>query len=573
MTKMMIISEANDCFVKRSVRKVLLIVVILLFTAAMLSALGCEKALTISGREIALDSEQLDLNGAGVENIDYLKRLKDLKFLDLRNNDISVNQIHAIQEELPSCEILWSVPIDSLRFDSNSVTIQDPNISLESASLLQCFPDLEAVDATGSEKYDELRELVKRFPQIHFSWTVRLGLQVWPNTTRAISISMQPADVDQIEQALFGFLNLESVDLLNSTVSQERIASWKQRYPNITFRYSVNIADRTFYSDATSIDLSQNDAVNLKIVENALLQLSNLKRVNLRGCNLSVAEKKQLIAKHPRVAFDWVVEVLPGLMVDSADPKLIASNHNVPDLENFAEKLEVLPALQQVEMCYCGLSDEQMMVLRERFPSIKFIWIIHVGFWDLRTDVVAFSLANIKDFPGGRLVGDEYWRYSNFTEDSLKPLQYCTDLIALDIGHAGNIKDLSNIAGLTKLQYLIVAMTRAPDIKAISNMPDLVYLEIFSMKITDLSPLLACKKLEYLNCSNCKFRSIDELVQLKNLKRLWIINSGLKEEQMNALKTSLTNTVVKTKGEHPTDSGWRVGNPEYIKMRKLFHLG
>lgn len=561
--------QGNKCSTQKRRRRG-----IVLLLAALFSLLaGCGGSVKIGEKEISPDTERLDLNGAGVTSIYQLKRLKELDYLDLRNNDIQPAQYDELKSAIPDCEVLWSVPLDKQRIDSNATRIQDPDLTLRSAEMFAYFPALKTIDASGSRDYETLRTLADNYPQYTFLWSVTLNDQQWPNTAHEITVSQDPIDETALNHALSGFLNLQKVSFSGAAATQDLVTRLKQQFPKIDFVVGVSIAGKTFASDANTIDLSGELSIDLAALKAAIPQFEQLKNVNLRGCNLSIEERKSLLNEFPAQTFLWTLEILPGIVADSEEETLVLSDNIVADPEALAQQLEVLPGLTSVEMCNCGLTNEQMQALRERFPQIKFIWLIRVGDWELRTDVQAFSLANVKDFPGGRLVGDAFWRYHNFTEDSLVNLKYCTDLIALDIGHASNVRDLENLASLTKLQFLIVAMTRDTDIEVIRNMPDLVFLEIFSMPITDLSPLLSCKKLEYLNCGNCKFKRIDELVQMKQLKRLWIIGSKLNDDQLDQIKAALPDTLIRIGGEHPTDNGWRRDNPRYFEMRALFHLG
>ena len=565
-------TQMKECSV-RTYRKRYQIVIAFALVGLLLFSSGCGNYISIAGEQIALDCARLDLNGKNLTTVSKLKRLDQLQFLDLRNNNISVKQYRELQESLPACKVVWSVPLDSMRFDSDSTSIVYPDIAIKNASLLKYLPELRTIDASGNQDYNALQELAKQYPQYLFKWEVCLGDQTWTNDTKCITVNMNPIDKNLAESAFSGFLDLQYVDLTNTDISIESVSAWEKQFPEIGFRYHILLADLTIDSDTQSLVLRDMDSISMADLETVIPRLSLLKSVDLRGCNLPIQDKKTLQLEYPQLEFLWTIEVLPGIQANSTDQEIILSNNTVTDLNDLTEKLALLPGLKIVEMCSCGLSDDQMQSLREQFPEKKFIWLIRVGEWELRTDVRAFSMANVKDFPGGQLVGDEYWRYSRFTADSLSSLKYCTDLIALDIGHASNVLDLFSLAGLNKLQYLIVAMTKAQDIEVVRDMPDLVFLEIFSMPISDLSPLLACKKLEYLNCGNCNFNSIDTLVQLTTLKRLWLINSDLKDEQIAELRAALPNTIIKTGGDHPTDNGWRSGSEGYHTMQELFHLG
>jgi len=104
--------------------------------------------------------------------------------------------------------------------------------------------------------------------------------------------------------------------------------------------------------------------------------------------------------------------------------------------------------------------------------------------------------------------------------------------------------------------------------------------EIFQNFIGDWSPLTSLKKLTHLNCStnygkdadgNRTFPDYTVLKQMTQLQRLWVIRSGLTEEQLIDLRTALPNTVINTIGSHSTSDGWR-DNDLYVEMQGLFNL-
>ena len=228
-------------------------------------------------------------------------------------------------------------------------------------------------------------------------------------------------------------------------------------------------------------------------------------------------------------------------------------------------------------MCNCGLSNEQMETLIAAHPNVKFVWLIKVGGWEMRTDVKAFSKGNRKTFDGGAYVGKGK---TNFTSEDIAPLKYCTDLIALDLGHGSRITDLSVLQYLPKLRFLIVAMNQITSIEDLKYCPDLEYLEIFQNFIGDWSPLLSLTKLTHLNCSTNYGKDADGkrtfpdytiLKQMPQLQRIWIIRSGLDETQLADLRAALPNAVINNVGTHSTSDGWR-DNDLYREMQGLFNL-
>jgi hypothetical protein len=184
-------------------------------------------------------------------------------------------------------------------------------------------------------------------------------------------------------------------------------------------------------------------------------------------------------------------------------------------------------------------------------------------------------MGNQKTFDGGRFLGGEI--YPSVTDASILPLKYCTDLIALDMGHAKRLTDVSCIAGLTKIRYLILGMTSITSLEPLAGMTELEFLECYQCYITDLSPLLNCKKLKYLNCSTTFIETIDDVIQMTQLKRLWIMRPLVwTKDDIAAIKAALPNTIIRSVMEpsgHSTTGGWRTKNPAYLHMqRDLYQL-
>ncbi len=181
-----------------------------------------------------------------------------------------------------------------------------------------------------------------------------------------------------------------------------------------------------------------------------------------------------LRAAMPDTQFLWDVDLF-GVLVSSGATDADISGIQVENLELLKQKLSFLPNLTTLVMCGCGRRTRRWKQLIAAYPTVKFVWLIRVGGWEMRTDVKAFSKGNRKTFDGGKYVGGK----TNFTSADLEPLKYCTDLIALDLGHGSRITDLSILQYLPKLRFLIVAMNKITSIEDLKYCPDLEYLEIF----------------------------------------------------------------------------------------------
>ena len=487
--------------------------VLALVCLSLIGLLGCTSSEEATAEPaVTAPITQLDQSNKGLTDADLtaLYAQTQLTNLDLRGNDLSIDAVSALIAALPNCEIVWSIPLGSARFDSTSAELVLPaDMTTDELSRLSLFPLLAKVDASAVSYYDALKTAAAALPACEMTWNVNVLGQSYPSTTTVLDLtSATITDADALADALLGFVKLDSVDLTGQTLAPE---------------------DMTALADAL-----------------------------------------------PETQFLWSVDLF-GVSVDSTATEADISNIAVDSVESVSQKLALLPNLTQLVMCNCGLTNEQMETLIAARPNVKFVWLIKVCGWEMRTDVKAFSKGNRKTFDGGAYVGKGK---TNFTSEDLAPLKYCTDLIALDLGHGSRITDLSFLQYLPKLRFLILAMNRITSIEDLKYCPDLEYLEIFQNFIADWSPLLSLTKLTHLNCSTNYGKDADGkrtfpdytiLKQMTQLQRLWIIRCGLDDTQMADLRAALPNAVINNVGTHSTSDGWR-DNDLYREMQGLFNL-
>jgi len=238
---------------------------------------------------------------------------------------------------------------------------------------------------------------------------------------------------------------------------------------------------------------------------------------------------------------------------------------DVPVEDQAAEleaRLPAFSALEKVVMCDCGLSDEQMDALDQKYENVRFVWTVHFGGYSLRTDAAAFIAAKE---PHGEL-----------SNKDMPPLRYCTDLVALDLGHM-KFTDISFVSGMKHLRFLVLADGEVDDIGPVAELPELEYLEIFRTKVRDLTPLLKCKSLKDLNICylpQSASRDIYEvLLQTTWLERLFYAGNKLTREEKNTLMDAYPETaqVVLYEEMESTGLDWRY-HPRYYEMRDLLGM-
>lgn len=257
-----------------------------------------------------------------------------------------------------------------------------------------------------------------------------------------------------------------------------------------------------------------------------------------------------------------------GKQVDPNSEFLDLSGVPLEHTAQVEEILSLFPNLKQVDMCQCGISDEEMDALNKRYQDIQFVWEVTVcKYYQIRTDATHFMPFQLHIPKGGQV------DFSN--------LKYCSQMELLDFGHY-TVEDISFIKNMPKLKYLLLCDNSLEDISVIGSCTSLQYLELFANPIDDFAPLTNLTNLVDLNISftpftkgfgsdyafTGEFGDITPLFQMTWLDRLWMSSSRLPQEEQEALSKALPHTVIKFESSSSTDKGWR-HSPHYYAGRDM----
>ena len=246
-------------------------------------------------------------------------------------------------------------------------------------------------------------------------------------------------------------------------------------------------------------------------------------------------------------------------------------DRKVEDFRAFIAFLREFPNLQKVDMFATPVTSKQVAMLEEAFPDLQFGWTLQLMKYKnkhiVRTDAQAFSTL--------------HGVCPNHRSEEFALLEYCPDLLALDLGH-NNLTDISFLLAMPRLRVLILGENqKLRDISVLAELQDLEYLELFTCGIRDITPLTKLPKLMDLNLANNSVKDWRPLKEMKQLKRLWISDMGehaLTAAEKQELEEALPGTVIMYKGK-PTDNGWRtdpktkVNDPHYDIVYEIFHTG
>lgn len=363
---------------------------------------------------------------------------------------------------------------------------------------------------------------------------------------RISEINLSGSDVSSDFDVLLEMENLTNADLTNTNITPEQYDILAEKLPGCEIKWSIPLGSKTYSSNIQNLTLHEDvEPSELKNIR----YFKKLKTLDARQYDLC----DELYAATLAVSSSDCEYIFSGTLcgkdINSNTTELDLSSCEVSDTAEFYNKLRFFPDVTSVFVGDCKVSDEEMDKLNQAFPDTKIVWLVEFGIWQVRTDIKVFST----------LVGT--LQPKTFTQDDLYPLvNYCTDLVALDLGH-NRISDISSFYKLTKLEILGLCNARITDISVLTKFPQLHYLELFGCtKLTDLSVLGELKNLEQLNIYG--IYEFDNLKALSECTKLQYICAGHTTPQgdykWNDLRKALPECTIDTAGHRDAvQGGWR----------------
>ena len=503
--------------------------------------------LLIAGTVYSRGVESIVLTHVEQAHMEKLPLLERLASLDIRGARVAPETVLELQRTLPGCEILWMLDFQGKRIPGDTRELSVTALTEADVAALAYLPQLSRVDARACPDYPEILRLRERLPQCQVAYALTLAGTVYDSQAREVTCTT----LDEAKQALACLPNLERIQMRDCTEYGE-LARLREEQPQCGFVYDVTVGSKKIPWDTKAVQLAPED---LARGANALVWLPNLEYVKISGVVEDVAALKQLRQAYPELTVDSDF-LLAGKTVNTLDTRLDLSGISLENTQAVDTAMSCFYQMETVEMHHCGIPNEEMEALRNKWTETEFIWTVQIGWIPLRTDVTYFM---------------PYQYHYEVTDEDCVNLKYCRDIICLDLGHMP-VTNLPSLAYLTKMEYLILACTHVSDISFCANMPNLKFLELFANDVTDYSPLLACKKLEDLNiCYHYpKEEALQQLSQMTQLKHLWLRNYGAQPYQQR-LRDALPNTVLKFGDGSSTGGGWRTIE-NYYKMRDVLGM-
>lgn len=428
----------------------------------------------------------------------------DAEYLDLREKDISFEYYNDVHSQLPNCEILWMVPFQGGKYANDTESLTVNGFTKEDMALvLEYFPKLKHLDATGCEEYARLVSFQEQRPACEVVYQVNLGGKSFPLDTTELVLENGDYDLTTLTENLSYLPQISAITLRMPQLSQEELEALKSAYDTIAFSCTVELLGQEYDTQTTELDLSALTSGDVAEVSEKLAMLPNLESVELMDANgeshLAKEDVKALMEAAPEAAFHYAFDFY-GETISTTDEEVVLTNKSIGD----EGEAEVRLALDLMQNCTrfvldnCKLSNEVMAQIRDDYrEKTKVVWRVYFGKGSSLTDAELM-----------RVVGDLY-------DSNCSDLIYCEDVVCIDLGHNEWLTDTSFIAGMVNLEYCIISGAPIKDLTPFSNCKKLKFLEIaFCEYLTDATPLAECESLEMLNISNTHITDLTPLDDL-----------------------------------------------------------
>jgi len=318
----------------------------------------------------------------------------------------------------------------------------------------------------------------------------------------------------------------------------------------------VDLEGKTLGSDIRELDLTHRPPESIYRLSELLAYFPELESLRLGGTDLPEEALLALEKGRPGLTVFYDMDIA-GRRFPRDARRIDLSGLRIEDLRDLEQRLAWMPVLECVDMSGCGISSAEMDALDRRHEGICFVWTVNLGGLELRTDATWFC-------------PNKY--YITVDDAALEELQYCRDLVCIDIGHMRGVTHCRWAANMPGLKYLIIADTNIRDLTPLAGLQELVFLEVFTSPVRDYRPLLQCPALEDLNLGYT-YGDPTPVLQMTWLKRLWWPGSlrVLNWNVRNQLRTNLPDAKMNFVAGSSTGEGWRSGQ-HYYDMRDLMGM-
>ena len=485
---------------------------------------------------------------------------KKAQTLDLTEDEISLEHYNALKAQLPGCDILWNVPIQSGTAPSNTAELTLQGFTQQDLDRMGYFTGLKTVTVTGCEDYPLLEKLQAQLPLAKVEYTVNLGGSEHDHFAEALTLEEGSYTLEALTENLPHIPGVKTLSFPKTRLTAEALAGLRETFPEVSFSCTVELLGQELDGETTELDLSAVTGDQVEQVAAQLPLLGNLSSVQLSS-DLTMEQVKVLKDANPGVDFHYTFELLGKTFTTDDQEILFKNNWKLKDdvIPQLRLALDIMNNCNRLCMDNTGVTTAAMSQLREDYRGkTEIVWRVWFG-------------------EGGSALTDvEVLRVVYGLRDAnCENLKYLEKVRYMDIGHSELLFNCDFVAYMPELEAAIIGGSHVSSLEPFANCPKLKFLEMgYCSRVTDLEPLRSCKELEMLNIFNTGVTDLSPIADLP-LTHLCIKMTKVTEEDRLLYEETHPDCWVTYKGDVPYGEGWRTveGNTKtdwYIRISQAF---
>jgi hypothetical protein len=471
---------------------------------------------------------------------------KNAEVLDLRGEDISVEHYLTVREQLPNCQVFWDVPFQGYKISNDVAGLKLTSLTEQDRAMLPYFTNLQAIDASACKDYAQLAALREQMPKLDLKYSVDLGGYSANPDTREVTIGHEEMQYDVLMENLTYLTQLEQLVLSKTQLTLEQIDAIHQAYPDVAVDYTVGILDQEYASNTEKLDLSAMTSADVEAVCTALPMLPGLTEVELMNggsTNLELKDVKALNEACPEILFHYTF-TYNGKQISTTDKEVRFTGTSIGTMteEDLRLMLDVMEDCDKFVLEYWNygsLTNEMLGQIREEYRDrTKLVWRVFFGVGYCLTDVDVLRCTY------------------DLSDGNSAALAYCEDVRFVDFGHDTALKTVDFMAGMKKLEVVILSGSMVQDLTPLAGLPNLRVVEVSNCGyLTDVSPLAQCPSLKMLNISFTAVEDVSALDEL-DMELMCAVRSKMSREAKDAFAANNPECLATYEGNE-YGTGWR----------------
>lgn len=352
---------------------------------------------TVCGEVVRENAAEVTISGEDATSlmaaIPYLPKLQKVDAFGCSDYE-TLNRIRVTYPEL---ELRYTVPIGGKAWPSETtrLTVHDADGD-ELQRMLPYFPELTDVTLTGTiPDRETVYQMMSQYSTVTFHWEFTVhGVATSSTATELILSNIPMESVEEVENALKYFYDLQRVEMCQCGISSEEMDALGKRYPQTRFVWSIPMGKGQLRTDAVAFipytygfDFMGpcNDVQTRELkycVDMVCLDLGHMRMTDLSFLNYMPKLKYLILADTQAKDYSPVAQLTELIFLelfnsDFRDTELLLKLTKLEDLNISWTKLKdpkllgQMTWLKRLWATRVGLTDEGNRTLKEALPDTQ----------------------------------------------------------------------------------------------------------------------------------------------------------------------------------------------------------